>query len=39
MVSEIDDVDLDVYIRYYGKIKLSWILQRGLSLIGNGVVV
>lgn len=42
MVSEIDDVDLDVYIIYYinyGEKKLSRILQRGLSLIENGVVV
>lgn len=39
MVSETDDADLDVHTRHYGKIKPSWILQRGLSLTGNGVVV
>lgn len=42
MVSETDDADLDVHTTHYtnyGEKKPSRILQRGLSLTGNGVVV
>lgn len=39
MVSETDDADLDVHTTHYGKIKPRRILQRGLSLTENGVVV
>lgn len=39
MVSETDDADLDEHTTHYGKIKPRRILQRGLSLTENGVVV
>lgn len=39
MVSKTDNADLDVHTKHFGKIKPRRILQRGLSLTENGVVV